>query len=67
MTNPSIRAALLAATALLASCGGQPLPTTVSRPATVAADPPLASQPYFGAQFCEACITASDQPPIQAF
>lgn len=75
MTNPSIcaasvragGAALLAWGALLASCGGQPRPDAAPRSAPTAAVAPFASQTYFGAQFCEDCITASDQPPVQAF
>lgn len=75
MTTPSIRsasgrargAAQLAWATLLASCGQQPRPDTAPRSATAAAVAPAASQTYFGAQFCEECITASDQPPVQAF
>ena len=67
MTNPSIRAALLAGAALLASCGNQPRPDAAPRSPPTAAVAPLVSQVYFGAQFCEECIPASDQPPVQAF
>lgn len=75
MTNPSIRAAsgrtqvaaLLALAALLASCSEQPRLDEAIPSAPTAAAAPLAPQIYFGAQFCEECIAASDQPPVQAF
>lgn len=59
-------AALLAGAALLASCGQQrqdPAP----RLAPTAAVAPLPVPIYFGAQFCEECIPASDEAPVQAF
>jgi hypothetical protein len=75
MTNPSIfvasgrarGAALLAWGALLASCGEQSQPPAGPRFVPTAAVAPAPSQAYFGAQFCEECIAASDQPPVQAF
>lgn len=59
-------AALLAGAVLLASCGQQrqdPAP----RLAPTAAVAPLPVPIYFGAQFCEECISASDEAPVQAF
>jgi len=58
---------LLAWAASLASCGEPPRPDVAPRSTPTAVVAPAASQTYFGAQFCEECITASDQPPVQAF